>query len=244
MPDFFSGTAGVPSGSAGGDLTGTYPNPTLAAIGSASGPVGSATASAAVTIDAKGRVTTLTSVPITGTAPGGAAAGDLSGTYPNPLLAHYRTILRTVKKAGASTIALSGTYVGQPNGVIAAASGGTPEMMYLDPASYTSSGFTAKLNLQVACAVGDTAPANTMTFGLYPISAITTNTPTVTLGTVTSGSTCAITTPSANSLGSPVNSGDFTFPTAGWYIIGVAADAAFAATSLSMYSIHLRVRNV
>jgi hypothetical protein len=46
---------------AGGDLGGTYPNPTLAAIGAATGPVGDTTHSPSVTIDAKGRVTALTS---------------------------------------------------------------------------------------------------------------------------------------------------------------------------------------
>jgi hypothetical protein len=55
-----------PSGTAGGDLTGTYPNPTLIATGpGATGPIGSATVVPVITIDAKGRVTALTSATIT-----------------------------------------------------------------------------------------------------------------------------------------------------------------------------------
>ena len=48
-----------PTGSAGGDLTGTYPNPTLGSVGTAS-TYGSATAIPVITTDSKGRVTTVT----------------------------------------------------------------------------------------------------------------------------------------------------------------------------------------
>lgn len=54
-----------PTGAAGGDLTGTYPNPTLAAILSAGGPTGSATVAPIITYDAKGRLTAVSSATIT-----------------------------------------------------------------------------------------------------------------------------------------------------------------------------------
>jgi hypothetical protein len=92
-----SGSGGPPSGPAGGDLAGTYPNPTLALIGSAQ-TVGNSTTIPQVSIDAKGRVVGLTGVPASST-PSGPAGGDLAGTYPNPTLA----VITTAASAGSGT---------------------------------------------------------------------------------------------------------------------------------------------
>lgn len=53
----------IPTGSAGGDLTGTYPNPSLKAVGTA-GVYGSVSQVAVVTTDSKGRVTNAVSTSI------------------------------------------------------------------------------------------------------------------------------------------------------------------------------------
>lgn len=79
-----SGTS--PGGAAGGDLSGTYPNPSLNTSGVIAGTYGDSGNVSQIVVDSKGRVTSASNVAISGVSPGGAAGGDLSGTYPNPSL--------------------------------------------------------------------------------------------------------------------------------------------------------------
>lgn len=89
-PAGIQGPVGNISGvAAGGDLAGSYPNPTLAPAGT-SGLYGNSTNVAQITTDSKGRVILAVDVPIAFPAsgpPSGAAGGDLTGTYPSPTLA-------------------------------------------------------------------------------------------------------------------------------------------------------------
>lgn len=69
-----------PSGAAGGELAGTYPNPTIA-----NGVISTAKLADASVTQAK-------LAPGVVLPPGGAAGGDLSGSYPNPLVAKLQGV--------------------------------------------------------------------------------------------------------------------------------------------------------
>lgn len=186
----------------------------------------------------------MTAIPVLG-----AASGDLAGNFPGPRLAHYRTIIRGATRGQASVITGAGTYfLSLHANTVQPVNNGNATMMpfYLQPTDWTATGLSTKLRLLVGCLVTDVAPAITFTVGLYPVTAwaggTTITNPTV--GSVVSGSTVPFVSPAANSMTAETSSGDFNFPSAGYYIAALVASGAAATNSNPTFTWALQVRNV
>jgi hypothetical protein len=114
------------TGVAGGDLTGTYPDPILAEVLAVDpGTYGSSSQSVAVTVDAKGRVTNVSEQTIVMS---GAAGGDLVGTYPNPTLAEVLVVPAGTYGSATESVRVTLDAKGRVTGVTTEtiAAGGAP----------------------------------------------------------------------------------------------------------------------
>ncbi len=128
-------SVGAPTGSAGGDLAGTYPNPTLATTGVTPGTY------AKVAVDAKGRVTGSTAL-VAGDLPVHSAALISSGTL---TVANGGT--------GATTITNNGVVIGAGTGPLSSVTGTLNQVMTVNASSQPVFG---TINLSSAAAVSGT----------------------------------------------------------------------------------------
>lgn len=142
----------------------------------------------------------------------------------------------------------NGTYfLGEGSSAIVAAgvTASPLAVVYLDPADYAVPDLSTKYRVSAICLTNATAPATTLTLGLYPISATAggTDAITMTANAVQSGSTVPFASP-GSSLRSQATSGDFAPPPAGFYAIGVAISGSTAAGSREVIAACVQARNV
>lgn len=159
----------------------------------------------------------------------------------------YRSVQRHVLRLVAANITGADEYPASAGGNVSVETGNSAHYpLYLDPDMLGIAGRSTKLRVVAACAVNDTAPAITMTAGLYPVGTPSGGAGILNpvLGTVVTGSTVAFASPAANSKSAETATADFDCPSAGWFCMGVATSGAMTANSVSIIEYQLQVRNV
>jgi hypothetical protein len=176
----------APVGTAGGDLTGSYPNPDLAAITTAA-TEGSGTQIPVISVDAKGRVTSLSSVAASAPANAiTALTGDVTATGPGSAAASLAAITTAQTDIGSSTtvpvisVDAKGRVTALSSAPISGSAGGTVTSITagtgLSGGTITGSGTIAIADVTTAqTAVGDSTTIPVITVNAQgQITALTT----------------------------------------------------------------------
>lgn len=147
---------------------------------------------------------------------------------------------------GRYAAAAAGTYFFDGAGGIQAngANAGSTAMLALRASDFAVAGKTTKLRLVVVTMTNGTAPANTLTFGLHPVtSAGAAGLQTLTLGAAVAGSAIAVANPAAN-ICVPTFGPEFALPADAAYILGLVSSGGGAANSVRGSHVQLQMRHV
>lgn len=122
--------------------------------------------------------------------------------------------------------------------------GGVEGLIPIQAASYAVAGKTTQLRIVGVTLINGTAPANTHTHGLHPItSSGGAGLGVVTLGAAVAGSGIAVVNPAINTA-LPFFGPAFTLPADGSYILGFVISAAAAANSVRRFAAQVQMRHI
>lgn len=180
-----------------------------------------------------------------------SAAGLTDTSLASPTNAVWRTVLQVSAKTSGSPVITTTPCSFGANGdsVASGASGGAPQGLWIPPASadVAVANKTTRLRLRTMYTINGTAPGITITWGLYPVTAIggAANLLTLTLGTVVAGSTVSVVTPGTNT-GNVLTGTSFDFSTVAastFHVIGIVGNGSASANSLVGTNAWLEMRH-